>query len=323
MRFVVRAFSIAILLGAAASRALHGQEPAPAPTPPPAESPVETPPPVTETAPAAAPLTAPAPPPIPAARLHDSATVAISKLPTENPYGSVLDVPAALPPKLPFTDAVLSTGFFVSVRVDPTGKAISVRRDRDPIPSLAAESMRSIQRWTITPARRSGQAVETWGAYRLELTVEIDSPKVTQATLTPVTPQTPLPAPFAWPPDTEWLESRKPGPTPEGTVSLLEVDTAPVPTKTPWSADTFKGPFSGRWWIKVDKNGRIERAIPLEVTDPVFLAYFRRAMSSWVLRPAQVKGAPVESWNELAMSGTISFDDEIKQIQALRRAIGP
>jgi len=331
MRFVVRAFSIAVLLGTAASRSLHAQEPAPAPTPPPANAPAETPPPVAETAPvpadasvaAAAALVPPPPPPIPAARIHDAASIAISKLPTENPYGSVFDTPAALPAKLPFTDAVLSSGFFVSVRVDPTGKAISVRRDRDPIPSLAAESMRSIQRWTITPARRSGQAVETWGAYRLELSVEIDSPKVTQATLTPVTPATPIPAPFSWPPDAQWLESRKPGPTPEGTVSLLEVDTAPVPTKTPWSADSFKGPFSGRWWIKVDKNGRIERAIPLEITDPVFLPYFRRAMSSWALRPAQLKGAPVESWNELAMSGTISFDDELKQISALRRAIGP
>ena len=64
-------------------------------------------------------------------------------------------------------------------------------------------------------------------------------------------------------------------------------------------------------------------AIPLEITDPVFLPYFRRAMSSWVLRPAQLKGTPVESWNELAMSGTISFDDEIKQISTLRRVIGP
>jgi hypothetical protein len=253
----------------------------------------------------------------------DTPTVSIAKLPADNPYGLPFDTPAALPPKLLFTDAMLSTAFFVSVRVDPTGRALSVRRDRDPIPSLAGESMRTIQRWTITPARRGGQAVETWGAYRLELAVEIDAPKITQMQLTPVTAQTALPAPFAWPPEAEWLENRKPGPTPEGTVSILEVDTAPMPQKTPWSADSFKGPFSVRYWIKVDKNGRIERAIPLEVSDPVLLAYFRRAMSAWVLRPAQAKGAPAESWNELTLSGTISFDDEIKQISALRRAIGP
>ncbi len=336
MRFAVRAISVAVVLAALASRALSAQEPAPTPTPQPADPAVSAPP--VEAAPAPVPAEvpvpagsavdvplpgAPPPPALPAARIVDPPAISISKLPTENPFGLPFDTPATLPTKLPFTDAALTSGFFVSVRVDPTGHAISVRRDRDPIPSLAGESMRSIQRWTITPARRGGQAVETWGPYRLELAVEIDAPKVLQSTLTPVTPQTPLPAPFAWPSETDWLESRKPGPTPEGTVSILEVDTAPVPTKTPWSADSFKGPFSVKYWIKVDKNGRVERAIPLEVSDPVLLAYFRRAISGWVLRPAQSKGVPVESWNELTMSGTISFDAEVKQISALRRAIGP
>jgi hypothetical protein len=324
MCFAVRALWAAVTL-AASGLSAFAQEPAPAPTPPPADSPVPVPPPAPE--PSDPPVTAAIPPAAPAAapsaRIADPVSVSIAKLPADNPYGLPFDVPAALPPKLPFSDAALTTGFFVSVRVDPTGKPLAVRRDRDPIPSLAGESMRSIQRWTITPARRSGQAVETWGAYRLELAVEIDSPRLLQTLLTPVTPQTPLPPPISWPPESEWLESRKPGPTPEGTVSILEVDTAPVPTKAPWSADSYKGPFSARFWIKVDKNGRVERAIPLEVSDPVLLAYFRRAMSGWVLRPAQSKGAPVDSWNELTLSGQISFDDEIKQISALRRAIGP
>ena len=305
----------------------------PAPTPQPAAPEESSLPPVTVPAPedprtppaGGAPLVAPGPvlPPLPAARIVDAPEVSIARLPVDNPYGLPFETPAVLPTKLPFTDAVLATGFFVSVRVDPTGKAISVRRERDPIPSLAAESMRSIQRWTITPARRGGQAVDTWGAFRLELGMEIDAPKVAQVQLVPVTPRTPLPAPFAWPPEADWLEGRKPGPTPEGTVSILEIDTAPMPQKTPWSADSFKGPFSVRYWIKVDRNGRIERAIPLEVTDPALLAYFRRAMGGWVLRPALSKGAPVESWNELTISGTISYDTEIKRISALRRAIGP
>jgi hypothetical protein len=337
MHFVFRVLSVAVL-AAAASRALPAQEPAPPPVPAPVPTPqpviteevpssAPSPAPVTAEAPvpAGAPLgaPAPAPPPLPAARIVDTPTVSIAKLPADNPYGLPFETPAALPAKLPFNDAVLTTGFFVSARVDPTGKAISVRRERDPIPSLAGESMRSIQRWTITPARRGGQAVETWGAYRIELGVEVDSPKVTQMQLTPVTPQTPLPAPFAWPAEADWLENRKPGPAPEGTVSILEVDTAPMPQKTPWSADSFKGPFSMKSWVKVDRNGKIERAIPLEVSDPVLLAYFRRAMSAWVVRPAQAKGVPVDSWNELTMSGTISYDVEIKQISALRRAIGP
>ena len=332
MRSVVRVLSIAVLLAAARSRALPAQEPTPAPAPEPTPAAVEATdiggaPPVSA-APLGAPGAplAPAPlPALPAARIADTPSVSIVKLPAANPYGLPFDVPAALPQKLPFTDAALTTGFFVSVRVDPTGKAISVRRDRDPIPSLAAESMRSIQRWTISPAKRGGQAVETWGAYRLELGVEIDSPKITQVQITPVTPQTPLPAPFTWPPETDWLDNpnRKPAAISDGTVSILEVDVPPMPQKTPWSADSFKGPFSLKTWIKVDRNGRIERAIPLEVSDPVLLGYFRKMMGTWVLRPAQSKGAPAESWNELTLSGTISFDDDIKQVTALRRSIGP
>lgn len=333
MRFVVRSLAVAFVIAAAASRVLSAQEPAP--TPVPSDAPVtavpleQAVPPAgseaagTVPAPQAAATVAPPPPPLPPARIVDPGTVSVAKLPAENPYGVAVDVPAALPAKLPFTDAVLTTSFFASIHVDPTGKPLAVRRDRDPIPSLAGETMRSIQRWTILPARKGGQAVDTWGPVRLELSVEIDAPKVTQAQLTPITPQTPMPAPFVWRPEAEWLESIRPGPTPEGTVSILEVDSAPMPQKTPWSADSFKGPFSVRYWIKVDKNGRITSAIPLEVTDPVFLAYFRRAMAGWLLRPAQVKGAPVDSWNELTLAGTISFDDEIKQIQALRRAIGP
>ncbi len=325
MRFALRAFTVAAVLAASIGRAAHVQQPAP--TPPPADSPGSAPPPAPAPAPAQSAAPAPGLPPLPAAspaaRIIDPGTVSIAKLPSENPYGSAADAPATLPAKLLFTDAAMTAGFFVSVRVDASGKPLAVRRDRDPIPSLAAETMKSIQRWTISPARRSGKPVETWGAYRLELALEIDAPRGTQTMLVPVTAATPLPAPFSWPPEAEWLESRRPAPPSDGTVSILEVDTAPTPQKTPWSGDSFKGPFSAKYWIKVDKTGRIERAIPLEVSDPVLLAYIRKAMSAWVLRPAQFKGVPVESWNELSISGQISFDDEIKQISALRRAIGP
>ena len=35
----------------------------------------------------------------------------------------------------------------------------------------------------------------------------------------------------------------------------------------------------------------------------------------------QAQGAPIDSWNELLLTGQVSFDDEIKQIAALRRAL--
>ncbi len=328
MRLTTRALPTAALLAAFMIRAAEGQAPpAPTPTPEPAPATQAAPP------PAAAPATAlPTPPPVtlPAApspasalRIVDPPIVSIARLPDANPFGSAVEAPAVLPQKLPFTDAAVSAGFFVSIHVDPTGKVLMVRRDRDPIPSLAGETLKSLSRWTLTPARKSGQPVDTWGAFRLDLYVEIDAPKITQMLLTPITPTTPLPAPFEWPTDADWLDSRRPPNLTDGSVPIVEVDTAPIPQKTPWSADSYKGPFTVKLWVRVNKLGKIDRAIPLEVSDPGVLSYFRRAMNTWVLRPAQAGGAPVDSWNELTLSGQISYSVDIKQIAALRRPIGP
>ncbi|MEP6993903.1 MAG: hypothetical protein ABI968_05225, partial [Acidobacteriota bacterium] len=210
-----------------------------------------------------------------------------------------------------------------SVHVDTAGKALAVRRERDPVPSLAAEVLKSLSRWTFTPARRGGQFADTWGAYRLDLYVETHSPKILQMAFLPITATTPIPAPLTWPPDADWLESRHPPPVTDGTVPIEEVDTAPIPLKTPWTADSYKGPFSVKFWVRVDVSGRIDRAIPIEASDPVLMPYFRKSMSAWVLRPAQTNNAPVESWNELTLGGQISYSADIKQIAALRRAIGP
>jgi len=79
------------------------------------------------------------------------------------------------------------------------------------------------------------------------------------------------------------------------------VDTAPIPQKTPWSADSYKGPFSVKFWVHVDKSGHVDRSVVLEASDPVLIPYFRRAMSAMILRPAQANGAPVESWNEFSL----------------------
>jgi hypothetical protein len=318
MRLKIRTLATASLLAGWIPAGARAQTPPPAPPPTPEPA---SPAPVDLAAP-------PAPTPTPSTspallRIVEAPAISVEMLPSENPYGATVAVPAALPPKLPFTKAAISIGFFVSIHVDPTGKALMARRERDPIPSLAGETLKSLQRWTFTPARRSGQAVETWGAYRLDLYVEIDAPRILQQTLSPVTAATPLPAPFQWPADADWLDGRRPATPPDGSVSILEVDTAPIPQKTPWSADSFKGPFSVKFWVKVDRAGRIEKAIPIEVSDPVLLPYFRRAMGGWTLRPAQAGGSAVESWNELSLSGQIAFDDEIKQVAALRRAIGP
>jgi hypothetical protein len=269
------------------------------------------------------PVSAPAPTPATALRIVDPPVLSIARLPAENPFGSTAPVPAALPAKLPFADATLPVGMFVSVHVDPAGRSLSSRRERDPIPSLSAEVLKSLARWSFAPARRGAQTVDTWGAYRLELAAEIRVPKILQMAFTPVTPSTPIPAPLSWPSDTDWLDSRKPAPISDGTVPIDQVDTAPIPQKTPWSADSYKGPFSVRFWVRVDKTGHVDRAIPLEASDPIWIPYFRKSMTAWVLRPAQIDGAPAESWNELTLGGQISCSLDVKQIAALRRPLGP
>jgi hypothetical protein len=330
MRRLSRALPIAALWAAGMAVCAAGQTP-PAPTPTPAVPPAAAaPPPPPAAAPAGEPapspteVTLPTPTPIApdALKIRDVPSVVVERLPVENPFGKTVDVPAALPQKLVFADATLPASFFVTVHLDATGHPLSIRRDHDPIPSLAAESLKSISRWTFAPARRGGQPVETWAPYRIELSVELRSPKLTQTVLTPIEPSTALPKPFEWPGDSEWLEARHvPAPT-DGSVAIDQVDTAPIPQKTPWTADSYKGPFSVKLWVKVDASGRITRSIPIEVSDPVLLAYVRRSLSTWVLRPAQAGGAAVETWNELMLGGTISYSDDIKQIVALRKDIG-
>jgi len=324
MRRTIRNLSLATLPVAAASLFVLGQEPPPAP-PTPAAPPVSAAPAAPEPTPSAADLALPLPTPIAptALRIRDIPSITVEKLPAGNPYGKAAEVPAALPQKLIFTEATMQSALFVSVHVDATGKPLTIRRDRDPIASLAADSLKSISRWTFTPARKGGQPMDTWGAYRVDLDVEFRTPKIASMTLTPITASTPIPKPFDWKPDAEWLDSRHIPPPSDGSIPIDQVDAAPMPQKRPWSADSFKGPFTIRYWVLVDKSGRITRAIPLDVSDPVLLPYFRRSMGAWILRPGATAGAPVDSWNELNLGGTISFSVEIKQILALRKNIGP
>ncbi len=337
-----RIFSLLTLTAALTAGIGRAQErdvsPTPLPTPPleAAPAPAPAPPPEPTPAPPAAPPSAPTsavppaavtppppaaavtPPSPPATRITDSAVVAILQAPAENPFGIALEVPAAVPPKLTFSQSVVPATEYVSTRVDAAGKPMGVKPERDPIPSLAGEAQKSLARWTFEPARRGSESVETWAALRLELQVEIDPPRSVQANLVAVTPSTAIPRPLAWPSDEVWLETRK-GPAPAGGVPVEAVDSPPLPKKTPWTADSYKGPFSARFWVKVKSNGSVEKAIPLEATDPILVGYLRRAMSTWTFRPAQAGGTSVDSWNELSLAGQVYYKVELKQIASLRR----
>ena len=296
--------------------------PSPFPPPGPTATPSFPPAAAVVTPPAVALVPAPTSTPAPPARITDTASVlAVLQAPSENPFGSVAEAPAALPPKLTFVDAVVNTAGFVSARVDASGRPMGMRPERDPIPSLSAEAQKSMSRWIFDPARRGSQNVQTWAALRLDLEVEIDAPRSVQGILVPVTPATPVPRPLPWPSDDVWLEGRKGAARDDGTVPLESVDTPPMPRKTPWDADSYRGPFRAKFWAKVGRDGIVEKAIPLEASDPILLAYLRRAMSAWAFRPARLKGAPAESWNELTLSGQISYKVELKQIASLRRTL--
>ncbi len=103
-----------------------------------------------------------------------------------------------------------------------------------------------------------------------------------------------------------------------GNTAACAVRATASPKKTKWVADSYKGPFSCRFWVKVSAAGRIEKVVPLQVSDPVLIAYVRQTAPGWALRPARVKGQPVDSWNELNVSGVLSYSIEVKQINNLR-----
>ncbi len=326
------------LIGALNISSLEAQATTPAPTSTPAESPApapaETPAPapeaaVTPGAPVPAPTIPntplPSPTPVPTGppprRLAETPVVSVSRLGTDNPFGLVAEEPAALPPKLEFPQSTVPAALYAAVRVDATGRVVQSRIIRDPIPSLAAESRRSFeQRWSFDPAVKNGKPVETWASVRLDLQVEV-RPREEQAALTPITPATPVPVPFEWGDDKVWLDKFKAVVPTDGTVPLEQVDTTASPKKTKWVADSYKGPFSGRFWVKVSAAGRIEKVAPLQVSDPVLIAYMRKTAPGWLLRPARAKGQPADSWNELNVSGVISYSVEIKQINNLRKTL--
>jgi len=283
----------------------------------------------TPTPAAAAPTSPPAAPapavvlpvPAPVLRLADPPVITVETLPVENPFATAAEAPA-MPPVKPVTaDAVIPATYFAAVRVDTKGKAVSLRRVRDPIPSLATTTQTSLLRWAFDPGRKSGQAVETWASLRLELAVEIDSPKIEQLLVTPITASTPIPKPLEWGNDAAWLAAVKPEAPVEGTIAIEQLDTPPVPKKQPWSSSSYKGPFSAKFWVRINPNGRVEKSIPIQASDPVLIAYFRKQMESWAFRPARNGATAVATWNELSLAGQIAFDSELKSTASLRQSL--
>ena len=254
-------------------------------------------------------------------RLSDSPAMRVDRLPADNPFGVAAEAPAALPVKPAFTEQTVESSLFAAVRVDKTGHVTASERVRDPIPSLAADSKKSFDRWSFEPAKKDGRPVDTWASVRVEMTATVRPPKIEQIALKPVLPSSPIPTPLEWAPDQAWYDAAPAGRAADGTVAIEQADTLAVPKKTKWDADSYKGPFSIRMWINIDAAGHAGRMIPIQASDPLLISYFRKQISTWPLKPAMVKGQPVESWAELSMSGTIAWSAEVKQIANLRKTL--
>lgn len=304
------------VLAAVFAAALPAQQPAvPAPTPPP---------PAAASSPAPAAASSSSSPSAAAAaplRLTDTPSVRVETLPLENPFGLAAESPAALPPKPAFTEQVVDVPLYAAVHVDRAGKPAGSRRPRDPIPSLSADQKKSFDRWVFDPARKAGQPVETWASFRLDLHVELKAPKVEQIALMPVLPSSPIPAPLEWGSDQAWYDAVKAAAPTDGTVPIEQVDTLAVPKKTKWDADSFKGPFSLRIWVKITAAGRADRIVPIQASDPVLLTDIRKQIAAWQFRPAHANGQAVDSWNELTVAGQIGYSVEVKQIANLRKTL--
>src|SRR5262245_22686384 len=310
MRRLARVAVAVLAVGSAVPSAVRAQVPPAGPPPAPT-----TPP------PASVPASAGVYPAVTPQRLTDPPVISVLHLPAENPFGANVEAAALAPPKPVFTEATVTVPFFGAMRVDRAGRVTGARRVRDPIPSLAQDSKKSLDRWAFEPAKKGGQPVDTWASVRVDLAVDVRPPKVEQLTLNPVMPTSQIPPPFEWGSDNAWYEGLKVAPPADGSIPVEQTDMPPNPKKIPWYADSYRGPFSCRLWVRVTAAGKIDKVIPIQVSDPVLISYLRQQLPTWPVRPAHINGHVADTWNELSMAGTVSYSIEVKQAVSLRKTI--
>lgn len=297
--------AVLICLGVRGWAAAQTPPPAPAPAPAPAETPAGKP-----SVPLGAPL-----------KITESGSTLVARFPTDNPFGATLDSPAMPPVKPVIPKLQMVDEMYVSIRVDAKGKATSFRRLRDPIPSLAADTQKSFLRWAFNSPKKGGQPVDTWTSLKLDLAMEVDPLKIDVLQLTPVTKESPIPTPFEWPAAAVWLDAQKVSPPTDGAVPLEQLDVPPAPVKTPWSADSLKHPINLKLLVRISAAGKVDRLVPLQVSDPFLIPYLRKGLPLLVFKPARAGNANIESWNEVLLTGTIDTSIDLKQIVSLRKSL--
>jgi hypothetical protein len=254
-------------------------------------------------------------------RIAEPPAISILTIPDQNPFGKALDAAPTLPhPEMP-SGLKTSSALFAALKVDADGNVKTVRLLRNPIRSLTADYLKTLARWRFQPPTRAGQHASAWATVEIDLAVEFKRVSTSRVALTPVLPSDPTPEPFVWGTDTAWIDSQKPVAPIDGSWPVESLDAVPTPRRTPWSADSFKGPFQAAVWIEIASNGRATRMVPIELPDPVLIPYLRSAIARWVFTPGRIKGEPVDAWVRLDLTGQISLDDDLTQVKSIRKTL--
>jgi Gram-negative bacterial TonB protein C-terminal len=254
-------------------------------------------------------------------RIGEPPAISILAIPDQNPFGKALDAAPTLPrPAMP-SGLRASSALFAGIKIDPDGNVETVRLLRNPIRSLTAEYLKTLARWRFQPPTKAGQHAAAWATVEIDLAVEFKRISLSRFSVTPVLPADPTPEPFVWGTDAAWIDSQKAVTPTDGAWPVESLDAVPTPKRTPWSADSFKGPFQASVWIEISANGKPTRMVPIELPDPVLISYLRSVIARWIFTPGRIKGEPVDSWVRLDMAGQISLDDDLTEVRSIRKTL--
>lgn len=248
---------------------------------------------------------------------------AVIPMPPDNPFACRPDTPGRLVTHPLASGVTVDIPEMVAFHLDAKGDVKSALPVHDPIPTLGQQQQASLLRWRFTPPKKGGAPVEGWATVRLDLRMEYSRPDLTKISFMPVAPDMPLPPPLDTVWDDSWISTAPPLKDLAGGVSAEELDSPPLPEKTKWSADKYKGPLKVRLWIKVGTAGHVEKIVPVEWGNPAVFAYLQRTVARWTFVPSARGGSFLDCWGILDLEGHITYDVSLVQAASLKKSIGP
>ncbi len=247
----------------------------------------------------------------------------VMPLPEANPYACDADLSPALASREMPSGVETTAVAYAAVRLDAAGRVQEVLLLHDPIPSLRPQEIASLQRWDFTPPKKAGAPTAGWATLRLDLKIEFSRPQITKAVFAKVSPGEPLPDPLTERWDDSWLATAPPLADLHGAESVDALDVQPLPRRTRWLADRYRGAFPVRLWVEVSPGGKALRLVPVGLKDPVVLLYLQRAAARWNFAPARKGGSAVACWGILDLDGTIDYDVSLERAASVKKSAGP